>query len=68
MSDKLRLIGTEFEVIRPPDWSSGDLHGHRIRYRVVGHRSTQPTGELIETIECVECVPVDSGWEDEAGK
>ena len=64
---KLRPIGTEFEVIRPPMYDSTDPHGYRIKYRIVDHRRISPTGELTETIECIENTPVDSGWGDQNG-
>lgn len=54
--DKLREVGTEFEVLFPPALSSSSPYAHLARYRVVAHERVQrfagdPEGEEGETLE-----------------
>jgi len=65
IDEKLRPIGTEFEVMRPPDYATTDPHGHRVRYRIVDHKTVATTGKLTEIIECIECIPIERGWGDQ---
>jgi len=46
----LRPIGTEFELVEPPDQASNDTRWVRARYRVVAHDN----GGKLERLECIE--------------
>jgi len=45
----LRPIGTEFELVEPPDQASNDTRWVRARYRVVAHDN----GGKLERLECI---------------
>ena len=59
MKNKLRPIGTEFEVERPPMESSTDTKTTITKYRVVAHKRVAGfqgavDGEMAEMIEAIE--------------
>lgn len=49
---ELRLVGTEFEVVRPPMESSNLTETPIVKYRVIAHKKVAG-GEIVEIIKAI---------------